>query len=128
MLRIYIEHGYYDTDETTNVNDYITDIHAINHFTDFFNPIHDDIEPDMLYEITYHNRGHLSCDQLEKLIKDIIFVNDKHQVTLNMIIKIFDGLFLTYWIINNNIITDLTTNINAFMKKCDKKYKNPLDF
>jgi hypothetical protein len=128
MYRIYIEHGYYDISEKTNIIDYVKELRNIKYYVDFFYDIDSDIESDMLYEIKHHNRGNLSCDKIEQLIKDIIIVNDKHHVNINMVIKIFDGLFLTYWVINNNIINDLTTNINAFMRKCDKKYKNPFEF
>jgi hypothetical protein len=114
---VHIEKSYYTTPDVDKINDYVKEINNIPYFKDFFDEFDsEDMEPRVSYSLTYHNDYNLYTEIIEKLICDIIGVSKKYNTYFNITLKIFDdGEFMTYWIVKDNIIHDLTSTINNFM-------------
>lgn len=111
-----------------NISNYFNELNNIDWFTYFFDKWDlsdfDEITEGMAYELTYNCNEHgLSNNTIQDLIKNVIEVSTKYGCIVNLTLKIFDdGDFTTYWIIKDNIINDLTDEINNFIQEKEKQY------
>ncbi|CAH6419190.1 Hypothetical protein HVR_LOCUS388 [uncultured virus] len=107
------------------ITEYFHEINTIKNFNEFFDSWKkedlEESEGDIIegeYELTYHNDGEFSDDEVRNLMEEVIKINGKYGHTVNMTLKVFeDGDILTYWIIRNNIINSIGEEINNLITR-----------
>lgn len=118
---IHISRSSIELHNIDRILDFLNELNNIKNFKEFFESweieeFEGNIE-ETVYELPYHNDGHLGVDQVEELVKEVIVICLKYDCIVNMTLKVFeDGVILTYWIIRDNIINNITSEINNVIR------------
>lgn len=124
---VHLSGSYIELHNLNLLSNYLNELNSIPNFLRFFDRFHFDNFRDPpreggTYELTYHNDGLLSSDQIEELIKKIVEVSSRYGCFINLKLKVIDdGDFMAYWIVQNNVIKDIAQDINDLMKFKEKQ-------
>jgi hypothetical protein len=109
-------------------NSFIKKLHSIKNFSTFFDKLEVDglIEDGDSFELTYDDKG-LDYNEIRALIEDISKLCNEYGYLHDATVKVlYDGRFLLYLVVHDNLINDITDKINKVMEEEERRAINEL--